>query len=294
MKYTNIHNLDPIVRQWLELDSYDHIEDVFSATQLLKPTRMIVLEKQHETELETDITDLIASRYGTALHDSFEKLNLPDCIQEQRFFAEVDGQKISGKPDILQKKGKQYILWDIKSTSVWTWVNHSKDEEYINQLSIYRFLICDGGKKVNREAKIIFLFTDWSKSKAKQSASYPKLRVHVENIKLMTSDETREFISDKLKDINNHINTPEPDLPLCTPDELWQKDDKWAVMREGRKIAVRVWDSENDCHRQMKDLRKGHHYIEFRPGKVNRCGYCLVRKWCSQFKELEAEGRIAD
>ena len=293
MKHTNKFELPEYVRLWLEHDEYDYQEGVYSATRLMKPVRMVVLEKRHHDELEIDISDIIAPRYGHAIHDSFEKLTLPDAIQEQRFFAELNGERISGKPDILEKielvDGKGFRVWDIKSTSVWTYIYGSRKKDYITQESIYKWLVMkDTGRPVAGTGKIIYIFTDWSRSKAKQGGDYPPIRVAVEDVQLMDATDTETYIQGRLDLFNAHMDTPEPELPKCTREELWQGDDKWAVMKEGRKSAVKVFDNEKEAQKfHMRLQGSANHHIEHRPGLVNRCSYCNVRPFCSQATELE-------
>ena len=312
MKYTNNFGFPPFVVDWLKFDEYDFDPEVYSATRLLRPTRMIVLEKRHNNELEIDITEVVASRYGTALHDSIEKLKFKNALQEHRFFCEVDGQMISGKPDILEerfwkkgykpvtklKKGKEYNLWDIKSTSVWTFIYGSRDVDHLKQLSQYRYMVMhdkeNEGLLVSRDAKIIYMFTDHSRSKARQGGDYPKHRIAIKDVKLMTTEETEVFIRGKLGHINHFMDTPEQELPECTREDLWQGDDKWAVIKRGRKSAVKVYDNEEDASDRVVQEGENIHWVEKRPGKVNRCNYCNVSPWCSQFKMLKEEGIIAE
>lgn len=290
MKYTNEHGLDPIVCAWLEADDYDRVEGVYSATQIMKAVRMVVLEQRHADELEIDISDLIASRYGTSLHDSFEKIDIPNAIQEERFFAELNGEKISGKPDILQVvDGNHMVLWDIKSTSVWTWVYGSRKADYIKQCSIYRWIVQqqNDGSLVSQDAKIIYIFTDWSRSKAKQGGNYPPIRIVVEDVELMDDADTEQYILSRLELFNAHMETLEPDLPICTEDELWTN---YIIRKEGRKSDVKKFNNREDAEEFLTGM-DDQHFLQL---KYNRCNYCAVTPFCSQFKELEEQGLIAE
>jgi hypothetical protein len=296
MKYTNEHNLPEPVKMWLESDQYDYLPGVFSATRILKPTRVIVLEELHKDELEQDISDVIAPRYGTALHDSFEKVHIPNTIQEIRFFAELDGYKLSGKPDILQEVGNHMELWDLKSTSVWTYIYKSKIEEYRKQLSIYRWLITNGEpqtpmkdiKVVSRNAKIIYIFTDWSRKASKEGTDYPKIRIVVEGIELMTTEETVDFIRGRLGAIHHYLQKPQEKLPMCTNEELWRRA---LVMKEGRKTPVKKFNTEEDA-RKFLSTCDSTHSLEW--GEVNRCAYCQVTKWCEQYQEFKNANLLAE
>lgn len=304
MKYTNNHNLPLPVKVWLESDSYDYHPGIYSATRLMKPVRMVVLEKRFDDKLEIDIADEIAKRYGTALHDSFEAVEIPNATQEKRKFCkwndehriwiradETDGE-ISGKPDILMNIPDGSVdLWDIKSTSVWTYIFGKRDEEHRIQLSIYRLIEAGNGSQVNDNGTIIYLFTDWSKSRARQGNDYPPIRIVVKEIDLMSLDETNRYILDRIALFDSHMDTPEPELPLCSREELWTKPDKWAIMKEGRKTAVKLHDSEKDAKEHFLSLDNKHSIIH-RPGTVNRCDYCAVTKWCSQYADLVAQGLV--
>ena len=294
MKYTNIHKLPEPVRLWLEEDTYDYHPGIYSATRLMKPVRMVILEDRHQAELVMDISEEIAKRYGTALHESFEKVPIPDSRQEERKFADISGQRISGKPDlIIKNKDGTESIWDIKSTSVWTFIYGKRDAEHKLQVSIYRLLEILNGSDISEQGYIIYLFTDWSKSRARQNSDYPNTRVVVKEMELHSTEETTKYIESRLAEFQLHADSPEPELPYCTREELWQEDDKWAVMKEGRKSAVKLHDTEEAALDHLNEL-DGPFSIVHRPGKVNRCDYCLVTPFCSQYKELKKAGLIPE
>lgn len=296
MKYTNRHNFPEFVQQWLEYDSYDYNPNTISATTLMAPAKAYGLKKQHYEDLEIDIADLIASRYGTAIHDSVEKVKLKDCLQERRLQKALLGKMITGKFDILHQIGTEdgkpvYELIDVKSTSVWSVVYNSKEEDYIKQLSIYRYLAIENGYEVVGDAKIWMVFTDWSSSKAKKDPDYPQARLYIKEIKLWTPQETEEWIEQRINDLEDAANRPQEQMPDCTDKELWAEEEKWAIMKEGRKTAVKVHSSEEDAKKHLGEL-DNKHSIEHRPGKVKRCNYCTASKFCHQYKRMIQEGRI--
>lgn len=296
MKYTNKHNLPEEVVLWLKTDDYDYEEGVMSATMLMKPVRAIVLIKRYFDQIEKDVSDLIAQRYGTAIHDSFEKVKLPGTIQEVRYHAELNGQKLSGKPDILEKVGDKILrLKDIKSTSVWTHIYGSRDEDHKIQLSIYAWLLRQNGYTLLVEADIIYAFTDWKRSDARKRDNYPDTRIIQKTIPLMSPEDTETYILHRLMLINKANPLPDDDLPACTKEELWAKDDTWAVMKKGRKSAVKVFDDEREAEKFYLRLRgTAGHSIEHRPGNVNRCNYCDASAFCNQFKAMAEQGIIAE
>ena len=75
INYSNETGINLPMAIWLLNDTYDHVdkENYISATHLLKPIREIVLLKQNKKEDKAiEISTLIKSRLGTALHDSIE------------------------------------------------------------------------------------------------------------------------------------------------------------------------------------------------------------------------------
>ena len=291
MQYTNKHNYPEIVTQWLQFDEYDYDPKTISATTLMKPARMFVLERKNWDNLEVDVSDLVASRYGTAIHDSVEKVPLKDCIQEERLRTEINGYTITGKFDILHKiSNDEYELIDVKSTSVWTVIYGSKDIDYITQLSIYRYLARDK-YKVSKNARIWFVFTDWSQSKAKNDPEYPQSRCMMKDINLWSYADTEKYIKSRLALFEEEMNQPEDDLILCSDTDLWAEQEKYAIMKENRKSAIKLHDTKQDAEKHLNTLGKTY-YIEHRPGKVKRCNYCCASKFCSQYIRLSNEGRV--
>jgi hypothetical protein len=296
MKFTNKMNYPDYVKAWLEHDSYDHEEGVLSATRLLAPIRQTILMKRHEAELETDVADLIASRYGTAIHESFEHIDMgPSILKEQRFYAMIGTQKISGKFDMLVDEGDGNRLVDIKSTSVWTYIYGSRDEDFIKQLSILRYILLMNQKKVKDEAHVVYVFTDWKKSDAKKNPDYPQQRIIMKTVKL--NDMIDIWLEGRVMEIRKFADDRVPDdaLPECTDEELWRKGDKYAVMKPGRKTAVKVFDELAMAKEYIQANNLNDCMVEHRKGSVARCNpYCLVRKWCNQYQRLLEEGVIQD
>jgi len=291
MKYTNKHNFPDFVVQWLEHDAYDHEENTLSATTLMKPARAYALEKQNWENLEIDLSDIIASRYGTAIHDSVENVNLKGCKQEERLRKAVMNKIITGKFDILKQTAQDlWELIDVKSTSVWTYIYNSKEEDYKKQLSIYRWLAIQNGYNVGIKAKIWMVFTDWSHSRSLNNDDYPDTRIAIKEVELWPAEQTLQYIGKRITALDKAFHQEQKDMPRCTDEELWADEDTWAVMKDGRKSAVKIHTDHEEAKVQLKTLDEKHS-IEFRPGKVKRCKYCTARKFCDQYKAMVDSGR---
>lgn len=295
MKYTNKHNFPDFVVEWLEHDEYDYDENTISATTLMQPARAWALEKKNWENLEIDVSDVIASRYGTAIHDSVEKVKLTGCKQEERLKKAVMNRIITGKYDILKQVGPdQWQLIDVKSTSVWTYIYGSKDEDYKKQLSIYRWLAIENRYNVIQKAKIWMVFTDWSAAKAKQDPDYPQTRIAIKEVDLWGDDQTLKYIGSRIEIFNKTLVQEEKAMPECTDAELWAQDDIYQIMKGNNKRSMKNCKTEEEAEEYIgakseasrKELR-----INLRKGGVKRCKYCTARKFCSQYQRLIEEGR---
>jgi len=292
VNYTNKYGLDRTVVQVLEHDDYDYNPDVLSATSLISPARQVAMKRVYRGDLDIDVSDLIASRYGTAIHAAFECLDLKDCIQEQRLTVDFGEFKVSGKFDLLRKEEVGYRLIDIKSTSVWKLLM-GDFAKYIEQLSIYRYLGTKNGYDVNQEGSIFFFFTDWQSKKAKLDPTYPQLRFHKLDLQLWSVADTEKFIYTRYYAIikAEELIRAGKELEIETSnEELWQRDDKFAVMKGKQKRAVKLFDSELKAKMYIgedKNMR-----IEARKEVARRCSYCPCTKFCGLYKRLKKDGRM--
>lgn len=283
MNYTNRYNIPAHICKWLELDSYDYNPDVISATTLIGPARAYVLKKQHADDLTMDYSDLLAARYGTAIHDSLEKVGVygEGDFKEQRYYAEVMGVQISGKMDAVIDG----VIRDNKSTSVWKFVKQEFDD-YIKQLSIYKYILHQNGIETAAHAYIDFFFTDWKKSDAEKGGNYPAIRYQEQRLELMTLEETEAFIQERITE----FLFAESALPECSKEELWTRDEAWAIYaKAGQSRAKKICKTETEA---QDYIAANGGVIEHRPGKVMRCNYCTAAPFCEQYRKLREAGLI--
>ena len=281
MKITNINNLPAPFVSAVERE-YQYKEKQYSVTQLLKGSCEAVLERRHHNEIESDVSDMIWLIFGTAVHSILENAEEErEQLKENKKVINVDGgYKLSGIFDLYDAVKKK--VTDYKTASVWK-VIFNDWEDYRKQLLIYAYMLrkigfeCDSGE-------IIATLKDHSKTKAKVDKSYPKFPVHKVAFNFSENDfeEIEHFIKKRFNEIRLQEALEDNKLIPCTPDERWHKDDKYAVMKEGRKSALKVCSSETEAKEYMtnKNLDKKH-YIEFREGQDTKCDdYCNVKQWC--------------
>ena len=277
MQYTNKHHLPAHICQWLTTDEYDYLPGTISITTLIGPPRAWALKQRYHDALCMDYSDLMALRYGTALHDSLGSLAVvkPGDFRERRFTATLGDWTITGKPDAVTDG----VLRDFKSTSVWKYT-HGSFHDYVLQLSGYRWLLAKNQISVPDTGYIDFLFTDWKRSDARKGGSYPPCRYAELKLALMSIEETEEWLLERLRRFARADET----LPYCTDEELWKPPTTYAVYKTpDAKKAFRVCTT----HEEAQMIVNAHGgIIRERIGKARRCAYCVAAPFCVQCEEM--------
>ncbi|UGV19858.1 exonuclease [Pseudomonas phage VB_PaeP_VL1] len=330
--YTNQTGIPMAMALWLASDYYDYSEAGLSATTLLKPIRQVVLARRIKpSDSMADIEGMIANRMGAAIHDSIEKawtvnkdraldaLGIPASVakrvlvnpteaelkafneaneqpaitvyMEQRSKKEYAGVMVSGKYDFVADGQVE----DFKSTTTFSYIKDTKDNDYILQGSIYRAL--NPGLITKDTMRIHFIFTDWQKFMAKQNKDYPQSRVASKVFNLMPIAETEEWITNRVKWLMSLKDTPEADLPLCSDEELWRSQPVYKYYRDPAKAdqkgarSTKNFDSLSEAmaHR-AKDGNVG--VVKTIPGQVKACLYCPAYLLCTQKDMLIAKGDL--
>jgi len=272
MILTNKNNLPQPIVEAVRFDPYTRGDADISVTQLIDSPLVRKLWEEHYDEVEVDVADQLWALRGQALHHILERAakGLTDVKVEERLFGTYNDRVVSGKYDLYYKDDDGYYhLQDYKDTSVWA-VVHGK-AEWGYQLNVLADLALLNQMPVDYLEIVAFL-KDWNKHSAARDPNYPQEKVVLITFPLWAKHERLDFIYHQLE---RHFVEPNP---LCTSDERWARPDKWAVMKKGRKSALRVFDSEQEA----KDyLAKAGDYIEHRAGVHVRCeDYCNVKKWC--------------
>jgi hypothetical protein len=153
-------------------------------------------------------------------------------------------------------------------------------DEWIQQLNCYRWLAKQYGVEIHK-LQIVAIYRDWSKRQAGRD-DYPKAQVEVFTLPIWPDAETEAFIMNR---IDIHENAKKQ-LPICLPEETWERPEKWAVHRMGGKRAIKLHDNQQDA--QNHCLSSKGLEIEYRPAERPRCeDYCRVAQFCSMWQEFK-------
>ena len=257
-------------------DSYSKGDADFSVTELLSPPQIVQLRKAHAHEITEDVSDRIWSLLGQAVHTIIERAgNNLTSLSETTVFSDYDGVTIKGQTDhVALDTG---TLYDFKVTTVWKLAGNRIPDEWVQQTNIYRRMLAREHNVIINQIAVIAILRDWSKREAERRADYPQAQVMRLEIPVWSDEETDNFIRYR---IAAHMA---PDLP-CTEEEIWAKPTRYAVMRQGRQSAIRLFDTLVEAESHLGTLNASH-YIETRRGEAVRCqSYCAAAPFCEQWK----------
>jgi len=282
VNWTNKHGIDSVIAEAIMNDDYEAVGDI-SATGLLKPPQLAMLEQQHEGEIVADVGDFLRIFIGRAVHDYILKQSgsAPERRQEERLTWELDGWEISGQFDVYY--GDTATLKDYKTTSKWAYIYGRTDWEA--QLNIYAYLAQKHGLQVDK-LLVVGLLLDWTRLDGLR-ADMPPISYGELSYQPWSMEVTETLIRNRIAD---HKRARAGHARECRPEERWAQPEAFAVMKHKAKRAFRVEASRFKAQQwldKMSPVKAGEYKIVHRPGVQTRCeSYCPVVKWCEQAKKL--------
>lgn len=282
MKITNKHGLPaPLVRA-ITYSDYNKEGADYSVTELIKPPRISALEHQHWDELEEDASDRLWMLMGKAGHEVLRRSS-EGGIVEERCIVDVAGKKVSGQLDYAVTE--QEII-DYKFTSVWA-IKEGAKPEWVQQLNVYKWM-CDQYGVTVKELKIIAILRDWNINEAKRNPELPQSQVVVLPVRIWEGTLAHAWLVSRIK---LHEAARQGQLPNCTPEEMWERPETYAVMKKGNKRASRVLDTKLEAGQWMASQPSPSQFeIEVRPAERPRCeSYCPVSAFCEQYKQWKGQ-----
>jgi len=282
MIITNKLNLP---QAFVEIAKRDYIYEPneYRVTSLLKGVRETILERRYNDKIERDVSDMIWLLFGTAVHRVLEHHEEGENeIKESRIKIPIGNYLLSGQFDLYNAETK--TVTDYKTCSVWKVIN-ADYKDWRQQLLIYAYMIRSIGFPI-KKGEIVAIMKDHSKTQAKRKGDYPEFPVKKLTFKFNEQDfiDIEKWLHNKFAEIAEAEKLADDELPICTPEERYNQGDKYAVMKKGKKTALRVLDTMEEAQEWMR-LNKGD-YIEFRPGEDKKCKeYCSVCEFCSYYKQ---------
>lgn len=221
MKLTNKYHIPEAIVRAIENDPYSKGDADFSVTELIKPSRIVALERKYKDEIVEDASDRIYSLYGQIAHGILERAG--DSVTElveKRLFVGFDDVIVSGQIDTLTYKSG--VLTDYKFTTTYKFMaNKAVPPEFESQLNMQRYLLKLASIEVN-QLQIVGLLRDWSIREASRRTDYPQFQIAVMPIPLWPHEFTCGYIMGRIRSHRAAIAfTSQETLAQCTPDEHW-------------------------------------------------------------------------
>ena len=281
MKITNKQGLPAPLVALLARDFYTKGASQYSVTELMSPPKIRRMREQYDEEMEIDATKLIASQLGTFMHARLEKKSVEGYTNEERIFHSIDGITISGAVDLQDHTEDGIVIIDYKFVKAWS-VMKSK-EDWVTQLNIYKWLVETVKKQKVCGLKICAIIKDYTAHSTQEG--YPEAEAVMIDIPMWDAVTTETYVRKRL-DLHRAAKQAQEfgeELEPCTDEDRWMSETIYAVKREGRKTAIRVFKSIEEAT-ELAEKEKG--YVEERKGEPRRCigDFCGVSKWCKQYQ----------
>ena len=203
-------------------------------------------------------------------------------FHEEKFDIAVSKSRVTGVVDSYDME--RGIINDWKTASVYK-IMKGDFSDWYKQGMTYAWLLKQNGLDV-RCCRFIALLKDHSMTKAETDSSYPQAPVFTYEFEVTPEEleQTGARITAKVKDIEAAELLGDDDIAPCTAEERWADSDKYAVMKNGRKTAVRVFDQLEAAANCAGELGNSY-YVETRPAVSRKCGkYCLCKDFCSFYR----------
>lgn len=276
----------------------------YSVTTLLKPPRILQLERRYDDQIAIDCRRNAKALVGSAWHDMMERKarQYPeDCeVVEQIMFDDievtVDGQsytvKIKGQNDFYNSQQEQQadgeaslfaleqgILWDYKTCSQWI-LRYGIKEEWVAQLNIYARQLRKRGYTVTG-LRICPMYTDWKK---RDNLSKFPIGDPLE-LAVWTDEQIDKFLIEQVTLHEECELLPDAELPPCTFKDRWMRV-AWKVRKTGdaRFKVLSFNEDEAAARAKAEELGPGH-IAFFESSDPIRCiDWCPANLFCDQFK----------
>ena len=289
MIITNKYNLPKTFLNICERPTYTKGKAHISATGLLAAPRLARLKEIYDDKIVTDVSDMIWSIFGTAVHNILEQGKDENHIVEQRLHAELDGWHISGAIDLQITREDGIEINDYKTVGVWSVMNEKIEWE--QQLNVYAWLVETVKKMPVTELKIIAIIRDWNRRDAQSRPGYPEAQVATIPVQLWPYEQRESVIRDRIHLHSEALFASETgeELPDCSPEDCWEKPTTYAIKKDGAMRAKSVHTSLSEAEVALEKSGKGY-ALEVREGDRTRCAsFCPVAQFCTQYQSYLEE-----
>ena len=256
MKIVNTSGIPDSIFRYLSQDNYDYEVkgDSFSVTEILNPVQIVILKRRHWKDLTVDAIDQLWKLLGSGVHAILEKEKGIEKIE--RLKVEILGRTVSGRWDRIFNNE----ITDYKVTSAWSVVYGSRDNEWMEQLSIYRWLYFKvKGVLLAPRGYIVALLRDWSDKnteplKSGKENKYPKAPALQIGFDLMTPEQTENEVTEKIAKILEAEKLSDDHLPECSDEDRWWNEKKKTYLRCSKYCEVSQFCHQLKAEKQRESI----------------------------------------
>lgn len=290
MKLTNRLGLPASIVSAVANDPYSAGKANISVTKLIAPPYQVKLLRGNADRIVEDASDRIYSLMGQIGHAIVERATIDPAtsVAEQRIFMpasyvglDLPGYIVSGAFDLVEN----HTVFDFKYCSVWAAAGKIEWEQQLNMLRVLcQYHLEQTGDDRFRvdSAQIIAIYRDWQKAKAGFD-NHPRTQVEAISVPIWSLDEAKRYMAERIT-LHTAANPP-----VCTDEERWTTKYVVALMKAGRKSAVKLYGSIEEATKACEAAGKGHTVVP-RPVTHKRCeSYCAAAAFCPAWNEQKAE-----
>lgn len=256
----------------------------YSVTTILKDNREILLSRRHSDEITSDVSDMVWAIFGTAVHKVLETANEQEHLKKEFYMTipVIDEYELSGICDVYDTRNGEVI--DYKVISTFKCLKGEFDD-FRKQGIAYCYMLRKLGFKADK-ATFYMILRDWQGSKAKFDINYPQHQIQKKSFEFTEDDfvEFEAWLQEKFKTLIEDEKLSDYEIPVCCEESRWHTDDIYAVMKKGRKTALKLCKTQEEAENYKAE--KGGDFIEFRQGTDRKCAeYCLCAPFCEYYKK---------
>jgi hypothetical protein len=184
------------------------------------------------------------------------------------------------------------VICDYKTASIYK-VRFNDFSEWKKQGLIYAWLLTKNGFTV-KKCRFIALLKDHSKTDASRDRQYPQNPVYVYEFPITFFELLKidSFLRHRVEEYEEYSLWKDDDIPPCSSEERWERPPKFAVMKNGLKRAVKLFDEEEPAEKLAIEKGEGH-FVEYRQGESVKChSYCLCSSYCNYYQRAVNQTKI--
>ncbi len=302
MPLSNRLNLPQPIVDAVKRETYDPGTGDFSATGLIAPPKIKVLEARHKEEIWEDVSDRLYSLYGQTVHLILERagVKLTEYAVEKRYYAKYGQWNVSAQIDCLFLADG--VLSDYKFTTAYSAQSNMDGtmdlkKEWYCQLNIQADILRKN-PQLNlppiQKLQIVALLRDWQPSKAAADKLYPQSQIVIIPVPMAHPANVETYILHRCGLHQAAKDQPVDDqIPECTKEERWEDETKFAAMKIGGKRATKVFDTLQEYNAWLPQQKDASTFqLMERPGFARRClgmagkVYCPARNFCHHYRGL--------